>query len=157
MEYWINQITDSESETLNNFINKINSEDKTEQSFLAVIGSKVKTLKFILDLQEHINPDDCEIVSVDSINSMDKITNLVTKFSQDHKNIKCLMIETDSEDKLPTSIVKNLVAEDKIFIQRINDIHTSKSAPNIVITFESDDYINSEIGIKYRSKNIYLN
>ena len=47
MEYWINQITDSESETLNNFINKINSEDKTEQSFLAVIGSKVKTLKFI--------------------------------------------------------------------------------------------------------------
>ncbi len=37
---------------------------------LVIIGSEVKTLKLLLDIQEIIGPDDSEIVSIDTINEL---------------------------------------------------------------------------------------
>ena len=156
MESWTNSITDSESEILTNFINKINLEDRTDMTFLAIIGSKVKTLKFLLDLQEFLNPDDCEIINGNEFDDLDKIESFVTNQSQDNKKIKCLMIETDSTDnKVSSSIIKRVLGHDIIRFQQ-NDIETSKYIPNIIITFESDKFINSDLGLKRRCKPIYL-
>ncbi len=87
MENLTNLITDSESEILTNFINKINLEDRTDMTFLAIIGSKVKTLKFLLDLQEFLNPDECEIIYGNQFNDMDKIELFATNQSLDNKKI----------------------------------------------------------------------
>ncbi len=158
MENLTNLITDSESEILTNFINKINLEDMTDTTFLAIIGSKVKTLKFLLDLQEFLNPDDCEIIHGNQFNDMDKIELFATNQSQDNKKIKCLMIETDSEDnKISSSIIKQVLGGDKIIRFLQNDIETSKCIPNIIISFESYEFINLDLGLRRRCKPIYLN
>ncbi len=153
MENWINSITKTESEILTNFINKINLEDRTDMTFLAIIGSKVKTLKFLLDLQEFLNPDDCEIINGNEFNGLDKIEYFAKNQSLDNKKIKCLMIETDSENnKINSSIIKQVLGTDNIlrFIQ--NDIEINKYIPNIIITFESDEFMNNDLGLKRRCK-----
>lgn len=125
-------------------------------TFLAIIGSKVKTLKFLLDLQDFLNPDDCKIIYGNEFNDLDKIELFATNQIQDNKKIKCMMIETDSEDnKINSSIIKQILGHDNI-LRPNNNIETTKCIPNIIISFESDYFMNHDLGLKRRCKPIYL-
>lgn len=155
MNNWTHRITNEENQFLMNFIDKINSGDKFDQKFLAVIGTKNLTIRFLIDLQDLIGIDECKIINVNDLNNNKNFENLVKEVDQ-NLYIKCVMVNSENKQVEPTTIL-SMVTTDKIQIRYLNEQTKYVTfRPNLIIASETDEYINLDGTIKRRCIPIYL-
>ncbi len=155
MDNWTHRMTNEENQVLMNFIDKINSGDKSDQKFLAIIGTKNQTIRFLIDLQDLIGLDECKIVNVSDLNNNKNFENLVEE-TYYNPNIKCVMVESENRQIEPFGILK-MVSSDEIQIRPLHqEPEYIKFRPNLIIASENNEYINLNGTIKRRCLPIYL-